>query len=77
MAPLSGKGGREWGIRILLMFSPFLLLGLVELLLRAGGWYAPEPLFRKATQNNAPVWQINTRVAARYLDPRRADLPTP
>ncbi|MCB0274938.1 MAG: tetratricopeptide repeat protein [Calditrichaeota bacterium] len=77
MAPLSGKGGREWGIRMLLIFSPFLLLGLVELLLRAGGWYAPEPLFRKATQNNAPVWQINTRVAARYLDPRRPDLPTP
>ncbi len=51
---------------------PFLILGLVEIILRIAGAYAPTPLFLEKGLN----MQINTQVATRYLNPQEITIPT-
>lgn len=51
---------------------PFLLLALLEIILRISGAYAPTPLFLEKGLN----MQVNTQIATRYLNPQEITIPT-
>jgi lysophospholipase L1-like esterase len=61
-----------WGVTILL---PFALLASGELLFRATGWFAPEPLFLEVPDSRGAALKFNPWVTRRYFDSTVAVLP--
>lgn len=57
---------------IIAILLPFLILGLLEIILRIAGAYAPTPLFLEKGLD----MQVNPRVATRYLNPQEITIPT-
>jgi len=56
---------------------PLLLLLILELGLRAAGWFVQEPFFIDARKNAEKYFQINDKVASRYFDAKQMALPQP
>jgi tetratricopeptide (TPR) repeat protein len=61
-----------WSITVLL---PFALLAGVEILFRAAGLFAPEPLFVDVQESRGTVLKFNPWVTRRYFDSTAAALP--
>jgi len=66
---------RRFGFHLLLFLTPFLLLVLLELLLRLFNFFPREPLFVDAVQEGREVIRINPDVARRYFDPKKVVVP--
>lgn len=60
----------------ILIISPLLLLGVLEILLRIAGLFSPEPLFLESYKGGKEVYQLNPYVARRYFNPRKVVVPT-
>jgi len=54
---------------------PLLLFLMLELGLRAAGWFAQEPFFIDDWKNGETHFQINRKVASRYFDAKQIALP--
>ena len=74
--PASVSRRREWLLRLVLVITPFLLLGLLEVLFRLTGAFAPPPLVVSDRTREGEVWRLNPTVAARYFNPDAITLPT-
>jgi len=61
-----------WSVTVLL---PFAALACVELLFRATGLFAPEPLFFEVPGSHATALKFNSWVSRRYFDSTAAALP--
>lgn len=61
--------------KVILLLSPFLLLFLVEVLLRISGFFALPPLFIETNYGDERVYQLNTTVAERYFNPEKMTVP--
>src|SRR4030042_134055 len=62
--------------RFILIISPLVLLGTLELLLHLAGLFRPEPLFLESYQHGKAVYQLNPYVARRYFNPKKIVIPT-
>jgi tetratricopeptide (TPR) repeat protein len=67
---------KRFSFRLILIISPFLLLGIMELLLRIVGLFQPEPLFLESYQQGKEFYQLNPYVARRYFNPKKIVIPT-
>ncbi|MBW2609802.1 MAG: hypothetical protein JRC68_05615 [Deltaproteobacteria bacterium] len=56
---------------------PLVLFLMIELGLRAMGWFAQEPFFIDAWKNGEKDFQLNDKVASRYFDESQIALPQP
>lgn len=61
--------------RAFLLLSPFILLGLIEAILRITGSFALSPLFIETDYGGERVYQLNTTVAERYFNPDKMTVP--
>lgn len=61
---------------LILIISPLLFLGVLEILLRIADLFSPEPLFLESYKGGKEVYQLNPYVARRYFNPRKVVIPT-
>lgn len=68
---------RLWGLRFTAMLLPVLLVALVELGLRVGGWGYPTSFFLRKSQDGRNIMVDNPKFGWRFFPPALARAPRP